>query len=103
MIVRCSECDTLFNCLMDLEHHKEALQHWSEDEEDEEEDSDVDYDYYFGQSLRCVSPLNISPRVDGGGGRIYVEESDQECDCGCGGGRDQVIYFQIFVFIYFFR
>ena len=45
---------------MDLEHHKEALQHWSEDEEEEEEDSDVDYDYYFGQSLCCVSPLNIS-------------------------------------------
>ena len=92
-MIRCSECDTLFNSLMDLEHHKEALQHWSEEEEEEEEeDSDVDYDYYFGQSLCCVSPLNISPRVDGGGGRIYVEDSDQECDCGCGGGRDQVIY-----------
>ena len=46
--VRCSECDTLFNSLMDLEHHKEELQHWSEDD-DEEDDSDVDYDYYFGQ------------------------------------------------------
>ena len=37
---------------MDLEHHKEALQHWSEDDDDDEEedDSDVDYDYYFGQN-----------------------------------------------------
>ena len=34
--VRCSECDTLFNSLMDLEHHKEELQHWSEEEEEEE-------------------------------------------------------------------
>ena len=33
---------------MDLEHHKEELQHWSEDDDDED-DSDVDYDYYFGQ------------------------------------------------------
>lgn len=57
-LASCSSCDTLFNSLMDLEHHKEALGHWSDDEddddegEDEEEDdeSDIDYDYYFGKS-----------------------------------------------------
>ena len=41
---------------MDLEHHKEALEHWSddddeEDDEDDDEDSDVDYDYYFGHNF----------------------------------------------------
>ena len=36
--------------------------------------------------------------VDGGGGRIYVEESDQECDCGCGGGRVR-LFQQIFFII----
>ena len=52
---RCSECDTLFNCLMDLEHHKEALQHWSDEEEDgdededEEDDSDLEYNCYYGK------------------------------------------------------
>ena len=50
---RCSECDTLFNCLMDLEHHKEALQHWSDEEEDEDEDddddSDLEYNCYYGK------------------------------------------------------
>ena len=50
---RCSACDTLFNSLMDLEHHKEALGHWSDededDEEDEEEESDIEYDYYYGK------------------------------------------------------
>ena len=41
---------------MDLEHHKEALAHWSdEDDEDDEDDegdveSDIEYDYYFGKS-----------------------------------------------------
>ena len=41
---------------MDLEHHKEALGHWSDDDDDdddgdeeEEEESDIDYDYYFGK------------------------------------------------------
>ena len=40
---------------MDLEHHKEALQHWSdyeddEDEQDEDSDeSDLEYDYYYGK------------------------------------------------------
>ena len=38
---------------MDLEHHKEALGHWSDEDEDEEEDeddeSDIEYDYYFGK------------------------------------------------------
>ena len=51
--ISCSACDTLFNSLMDLEHHKEALGHWSddedEDEDDDEDESDVDYDYYFGR------------------------------------------------------
>ena len=50
---RCSACDTLFNSLMDLEHHKEALGHWSDEDEDEDEDeddeSDIEYDYYFGK------------------------------------------------------
>ena len=42
---------------MDLEHHKEALQHWSDDEEDEDEDeddddddvSDLEYNCYYGK------------------------------------------------------
>ena len=38
---------------MDLEHHKEALGHWSDEDEDEEDDeddeSDIEYDYYFGK------------------------------------------------------
>ena len=48
---------------MDLEHHKEALGHWSDDddddddeEEDEEDDnSETDYDYYYGKILLCLS------------------------------------------------
>ena len=45
---------------MDLEHHKEALQHWSDDDDDdddEDDDSDVDYDYYFGQ--QSIKVYNI--------------------------------------------
>ena len=40
---------------MDLEHHKEALAHWSDDDdddddvEDEDDESDIEYDYYFGK------------------------------------------------------
>ena len=44
---------------MDLEHHKEALQHWSDyeddeededsDESDESDESDLEYDYYYGK------------------------------------------------------
>ena len=38
---------------MDLEHHKEALGHWSDEEEDDDEDedeeSDIEYDYYYGK------------------------------------------------------
>lgn len=42
---------------MDLEHHKEALGHWSDDDDDDEEEeeeddddeSDIEYDYYFGK------------------------------------------------------
>ena len=59
---RCSECDTLFNSLMDLEHHKEALGHWSDDDEDDDEEeeeeddnSETDYDYYYGKILLCLS------------------------------------------------
>ena len=69
--VRCSECDTLFNSLMDLEHHKEELQHWSEDDEEEEDDSDVDYDYYFGQPSDFVYYLcwlwPFYPQMEEGG------------------------------------
>ena len=39
---------------MDLEHHKEALQHWSDEEdgdedEDEDDDSDLEYNCYYGK------------------------------------------------------
>jgi hypothetical protein len=30
---RCSVCETLFNSAMELEHHKEALEHWSDEDE----------------------------------------------------------------------
>ena len=43
---------------MDLEHHKEALGHWSDEDEDEEEDeddeSDIEYDYYFGKTTNYL-------------------------------------------------
>ena len=45
---------------MDLEHHKEALGHWSDEDEDEEEDeddeSDIEYDYYFGKLSTLYYP-----------------------------------------------
>ena len=48
---------------MDLEHHKEALAHWSdededEDEEDEDDESDIEYDYYFGRQFYLVHILS---------------------------------------------
>ena len=52
-LASCSSCDTLFNSLMDLEHHKEALAHWSDDDDEDDEgddESDIEYDYYFGKS-----------------------------------------------------
>ena len=57
----CSECDTLFNSQMDLEHHKEALQHWSEEEDDEEDDddSDTDYENYYGNTMKNFAASNM--------------------------------------------
>ena len=46
---------------MDLEHHKEALQHWSEEEEDDEEDdddSDTDYENYYGNKMKNFANRN---------------------------------------------
>ena len=40
---RCNTCERLFNCVMDLEHHKEEYSHWSdnEDSDSEEEMDDI--------------------------------------------------------------
>ena len=54
--LRCDACDNLFNSLMDLEHHKEELNHWSDDEYE----SDEEYNYYGEE-----------------------EEEESDCDCGC--------------------
>ena len=38
---------------MDLEHHKEAFGHWSDDDDSEDEsdeDSDNDLDYFYGKN-----------------------------------------------------
>jgi len=77
----CSECDTLFNSLMDLEHHKEALGHWSDDDDDDEEEeeeeddnSETDYDYYY----------------DGVSG-VYDDGEYVECNCGCGDDPDDAV------------
>ena len=46
---------------MDLEHHKEALQHWSEEEDDEEDDddSDTDYENYYGNTMKNFAASNV--------------------------------------------
>ena len=41
---------------MDLEHHKEELNHWSDDEYESEDE----YNYYYEE-----------------------EDEDSDCDCGC--------------------
>ena len=45
----CNSCDSLFNTLMSLEHHKELYEHWSDDDyitdEDEDFEEDEDYEY----------------------------------------------------------
>ena len=50
----CDACDTLFNSVLELEEHKEEMEHWSDDEyeSDGEEEDDED-------------------------------EDEEECDCGC--------------------
>ena len=50
----CDACDTLFNSVLELEEHKEEMEHWSDDEyeSDGEEEDDEDGD-------------------------------EEECDCGC--------------------
>lgn len=75
---------------MDLEHHKEALQHWSEEEDDDEEDdddSDTDYENYYGNGNKMMNlaASNMDSFVkilDGlNNGSVYVTEL--ECNCGC--------------------
>ena len=44
---RCNTCDSLFNTLMSLEHHKELYEHWSDDDYITDEDDDFDDDYEY--------------------------------------------------------
>lgn len=92
---------------MDLEHHKEALGHWSDDDDDSddesEEESDYDLDYFYGKSKTKlhVNLVHVSKsHLDMYCRTLYIVESNKfwlieldgcsgmyreelECNCGC--------------------
>jgi len=41
-VVSCDECEGIFNTEIELEYHKEAQGHWSDNDEDEEDESEYD-------------------------------------------------------------
>ena len=56
---RCSTCESLFNTVMELEHHKEEHGHWSSEEEDSEDSEEE------------LEDLNGNPAVT----LVYEEET----------------------------
>ena len=56
-IFSCTVCESLFNTVMDLEHHKEELEHWSDDDEldpwsDDEDHNEVQQAHIYTKQAR---------------------------------------------------
>ena len=60
----CDACDTLFNSVLELEEHKEEMEHWSDDEyesdgDDEEDDEEEECDCGCSSPPRILSSVGV--------------------------------------------